>query len=178
MQQWTPVPFSAGWVESIAVNTWKSNNILSFYLFSRQQFQGFIQTILMSCWQHKKFHLLIQFWNSIFIKFCFKAYKNRLTWSLHSKQIRISKLYFFYFKPFVKDVKFFRGFAPWTPTRAPPWTHCEACNASRPTLIVGQFFDRFSQKTKFENSKTDISKNAWINHCVHPFAHAFIIIVL
>ena len=35
--------------------------------------QGFIQTILMSAKRHKKTNLLIEFSNSIFIKFCFKT---------------------------------------------------------------------------------------------------------
>ena len=35
--------------------------------------QGFIQAILMSVRRHKKFNLLIEFSNRIFIKFYFKA---------------------------------------------------------------------------------------------------------
>ena len=45
----------------------------------------FIQTILMSGRRHKNLNLLIEFSNSIFIKFCFKAYKNMLTSNVHSK---------------------------------------------------------------------------------------------
>ena len=36
--------------------------------------QGFIQAILMSIRWHKKLNLLIEFSNSIFIKFYFKAF--------------------------------------------------------------------------------------------------------
>ena len=37
-------------------------------------FQGFIQAILMSVRRHKQLNLLTEFWNSIFIKFYFKAF--------------------------------------------------------------------------------------------------------
>ena len=47
--------------------------------------QGFVQAILMSSRRHKKLNLLIEFSNSIFIKFCFKAEKNMLMSNLHSK---------------------------------------------------------------------------------------------
>ena len=55
--------------------------------------------------RHKKLNLLIEFSNSIFIKFCFKAYKNILRPDLRTKQI--SLLVFSYFQPFIcpPDVK-------------------------------------------------------------------------
>ena len=33
----------------------------------------------------------------------------------------------------VKEVNYFRGFIPWTSTRALPWTYCWAYNTSKPT---------------------------------------------
>ena len=39
--------------------------------------QEFIQAILMSGWWHIKLNLLIEFWNSIFMKFYFEAYQNK-----------------------------------------------------------------------------------------------------
>ena len=47
--------------------------------------QEFIQAILVSGRRHKKLNLLIQFWNWIFMKFYFEAYKNRLLSNLPSK---------------------------------------------------------------------------------------------
>ena len=47
--------------------------------------QEFIQGILMSGKWHQKINLLIQFWNWIFMKFYFEAYKNRLLSNLPSK---------------------------------------------------------------------------------------------
>ena len=43
-------------------------------------YQGFIQAILMSSRQYKKLNLLIEYWNSIFIKFYFWAHQNKLAY--------------------------------------------------------------------------------------------------
>ena len=108
--------------------SWKTH---SFYCESScvpvPNIQGFIQAILMYGRRHKKLNLLIEFSNSIFIKFCFKAYKNMLTSNVHSnKIILLGFLYFqlFICPPDVKKPKFLRGFATWTSTRAPPSTRC------------------------------------------------------
>ena len=45
-----------------------------FYIHALSTLQKFIQAILMSGRPHKKLNLLIEFSNSIFIKFYFKAY--------------------------------------------------------------------------------------------------------
>ena len=49
---------------------WKLNLNLSKHL----NIQAFIQAVLMSGRRHKKLNLLIDFWNSIFMKFYFIAY--------------------------------------------------------------------------------------------------------
>ena len=49
---------------------WKLNLNLSKHL----NIQAFIQAVLMSGRRHKKLNLLIDFWNSIFMKFYFTAY--------------------------------------------------------------------------------------------------------
>ena len=69
---------------------------------------------------------------------------------------------FVYFKLFIcpldlKKPEVFRGFTPWTPTRAPPWTCYRAFNLRRPPRA-------FYNIQKFNLcSNTDISKIAWIN---------------
>ena len=63
---------------------WK-RPVLTYYNGHQLQQQGFIQAILMSGRRHKKLNLLIEFSNAIFIKFYFKAHKNMLTSSVHSK---------------------------------------------------------------------------------------------
>ena len=68
----------------------------------------------MSGRQQKKLNLHIEFSISIFMKFCFKAYKNIMTSSIDSKQI--SLLGFLYFQlfvgpPYFKRLKFLMGFA-------------------------------------------------------------------
>ena len=60
--------------------------------------QGFIQAIMISGTLHKKLNLLIEFWNSIFIKNFFKAYENRLA----SKLIQNYEFAIFIYPPDVK----------------------------------------------------------------------------
>ena len=80
------------------------------------QIQGYIQAILMSGRRHKKLNLLIEFSNSTFIKFYFKA-----CWCLKIC-IRNKCAYevFFLFEAIYlssrcKQTKMFKGFTPLTP---------------------------------------------------------------
>ena len=52
-------------------------------------------SILMSGRRHKKLNLLIEFWNSIFIKFYFEAHQNKLASNLHSKYIACCIIFYF-----------------------------------------------------------------------------------
>ena len=117
--------------------------------------QGFVQAILMSGRRHKK---LIEFSNSIFLRFYFKAY-----WRWTCIQNKLGLLGFFYLRYlFVHQIQkgqiFFRGFTPWTPTRVPSWARCEAYSTSKPTCILPH------SKTQ-SLLKTDISKATWIIAC-------------
>ena len=55
----------------------------------------FIQGILMSSRQLKKLNLLIEFCNSIFIKFYFHAYQNKLPSSLLQNKLACHILFYF-----------------------------------------------------------------------------------
>ena len=91
------------------------------YLFSRK-FISSLTRIFTSNYSGrwlKKLNVLIEFSNSIFIKFYFKA-----DW--HWTWIQVFLQSFFCFKLFIclsalKRPKFFRGFTPQTPTSALPW---------------------------------------------------------
>ena len=118
--------------------------------------QGFVQAILMSGRRHKK---LIEFSNSIFLRFYFKAY-----WRWTCIQNKLGLLGFFYLRYlFVHQIQkgqiFFRGFTPWTPTRVP----------SMSTLWSIQHLENppaFYNIRKLNLcSKTDISKATWIIAC-------------
>ena len=51
----------------------------------RERRERLIQSILISGKQHKKLNFLNEFWNSIFVKFYFEAYQNKLDSSLYSR---------------------------------------------------------------------------------------------
>ena len=82
--------------------------------------QGFIQGIFMSRRRYRKLNLLIEFSNSIFIKFYFKAYWR---WTFIQNKLAYC---FFYFELFVcpSDVKRSKFFTSWIFIRALPWTSC------------------------------------------------------
>ena len=69
------------------------------YLWHFAAIGGSIQAILVPGRRHKKLNLLIEFWNSVFIKFDFEAYQNQVASSLHSKKIDL--LCFFLFQAFI-----------------------------------------------------------------------------
>ena len=73
--------------------------------------QGFIQTILISGRSLKKLNLLIEFWNSIFIKFYFKACWD---WTCIQKKLacKVSFILSYLFVLQMKKIlKYFRGFS-------------------------------------------------------------------
>ena len=65
----------------------------------------------------------------LMLKLYFEAYQNKLASSLHSKYyVMFFSILSFYLPSRHKKAKVF---SPWSPTRAPPWTHRKACCASR-----------------------------------------------
>ena len=86
--------------------------------------------------------------------------------------LAILLLGFFNFKlficpPDVKRPKFFGCFTLWIPTKAPLWTRCRAYRTLRPSPA---FYNIWKLSL---NSKTDISKTAWISFCSSGLCHAF-----
>ena len=57
-------------------------------------FYTYIQAILMSGRWHKKLNLLLEFWNSVFIKCYFEAYQNKLALSLQNRLVCYVLFYF------------------------------------------------------------------------------------
>ena len=88
---------------------------------------GFIQAISISSRWLKKLNFLIESLNSILVKICFKHIGIELAFKINS----LTRFLLSICHPDVKRPKFFRGFTSWTPTRAPPWTHCQAYSTSR-----------------------------------------------
>ena len=114
--------------------------------------QGFIQAVLISGRRHKKPNL-IEFWNSIFIKFYFKAY---WCWTCIKLLCKVfSILSYLFALKMLKSQDF--SLPPWTPTRALPWICCGAYSTLRPPPAFYNF-----RKLNL-CLKTDISKTAWIN---------------
>ena len=109
----------------------------------------------MSSRWHQKLNLLIEFWNSIFIKFLFKAYKKiGLLWTCIQNQLAC------YFSSILSYCL--------PSARVPPWTCCEVYSTlpdphlhCRTNLWL--FFEKFNIQKLNLLSKTDISKTAWIN---------------
>ena len=96
--------------------------------------QEFIQAILMSSRQHKKLNLLIEFSNSIFRKFYFKAYWH-WTYIQYKIGYYVSSILNHLFVLQMSNVKRSKDFKalPTEPLlRLPPWTHCRAYSISRP----------------------------------------------
>ena len=123
-----------------------------------------MQAILMSGRRHKKLNLLIEFWNSIFIKRHFKAYENKLDSNLHLIYISLPGFFcfnLFIWLPDVKGPNFF-SFAPLPSTNVPPYTHAGVDRASRPPSEICDLFIRNDSILNLL-SKSDISKTAWIN---------------
>ena len=130
--------------------------------------QGFIQAILISSRRHKKLNLLIEFWNSIFRKFYFEAYQNKLASSLHSKWISLLWSFLFYTIIYPPDVKRSGALPPDPPlglhhglttklTVPPdPHLHCR--------IILWSFFLKYNIRKLSLLSKMDISKTTHINH--------------
>ena len=78
-------------------------------------YKKFIQVILISGRWLKKINLLIEFWNSIFIKFYFKTYWH---WTYIQKKLACKVSFkLFIYSPHEKRPKFFRGFTPKPPPR-------------------------------------------------------------
>ena len=73
------------------------------------QYQGFIRAILMSGRRHKKLNFLIEFSNSIFIKFCFKPYW-RWTSIQNKLAYNVSSILSYLSSRCKKRPNFFRGF--------------------------------------------------------------------
>ena len=103
--------------------------------FMKLLIQGFIPAILMSVRQYKKLNLLLEFSNSIFIKFYFKAF-----WHWSYVQNTLTLGFFFYklfiWPPDVKRPKSFSGLTPWTPTKSSLWSRCRAYSTLTPSPTV------------------------------------------
>ena len=81
--------------------------------------QGFMQTILMSSRQHKKLDLLIEFWNSMFLKkFILKHIKTVWLWPcIQSKLFGYLSSFISYYLPF--RLKWLEALPP----ELPIWLH-------------------------------------------------------
>ena len=118
----------------------------------QMQYQTFIPAILISARRHKKLYLLIEFWNSMFTKFYFKAYRNSLASSYIQNKLAcyISSISSYYLPSRHKELQIFDRLCPLNsplgfPHRPAATLHC------RSIWKLNLF------------SKTDISKTAWIN---------------
>ena len=114
----------------------------------------------------KKPNLLIEFSNSIFIKFYFKAY---WCWTCiqNKSAYYVSSILSCLFPDVKRPTFFFRAFTPWTPTNDPSWACRGAFSTSSPPLAFYNF-----RKLNL-CSKTDISKTAWINAWSFPYWLSF-----
>ena len=119
--------------------------------------QGFIQAILMSVRLHKNPDLLMEFSNSVFVKFYFKQFGVEITFKIH--WLTRFHLDFFYLSFGCRKATIFRGLH----TLNPPPNYESIAELTA-------FWDPHLHLTTFENSilvqKKETIKTAWINNCI------------
>ena len=119
--------------------------------------QGFIQAILMSVRLHKNLDFLMEFSNSVFVKFYFKQFGVEITFKIH--WLTRFHLDFFYLSFRCRKATIFQGLH----TVNPPPNYESIAELTA-------FWDPHLHLTTFENSilvqKKETIKTAWINNCI------------
>ena len=125
------------------------------------QYQGFIRAILMSGRRHKKLNFLIEFSNSIFIKFCFKPYW-RWTSIQNKLAYNVSSILSYLSSRCKKRPNFFRGFTLLKLHQCPGINLLQSLQHFENLTCIWQQLDLCW--------KTGNSKTAWINAWIHTLS--------